>query len=79
MSFALAYFLPLLPSDLLTSAGKLVVFAVAYFTIAPVLGAVNVEDLNLVQNAVGDMKFIGGVLDPFFRYQRRLAGLAVRS
>lgn len=77
LSFVLVYFLPVLPSDLLAFVEKLIIFALAYFTVGPATGAVSRGDLNLVQSAVDDMRFIGGILDPLFRYQKLFAGVVV--
>jgi O-antigen/teichoic acid export membrane protein len=75
VSFVLTYLLPSFPSDLLTLIEKLVVFGAVYFTLGPSLGAVNRSDLEFVQKAIGDMRFVARMLSPFLEYQKRVADL----
>jgi O-antigen/teichoic acid export membrane protein len=73
VSYAIGYVLPAFQSDLLTLAFRFVIFAVVYFSLGPLLGAVNLADLDLLQRSLGDMRFVGRLAAPIFRFQRIVA------
>lgn len=65
--------IPSLGSDLLNLLAKFLVFAAIYLTLAPILGAVNKEDVERIASSLRELRIIGPLLAPFLQYEMRLA------
>jgi O-antigen/teichoic acid export membrane protein len=57
-----------IPSILALGAGALV-FILVYFTSAPLLGAINAADVEMLESAIGGLGVLGKVLRPILRYE----------
>ena len=57
---------------------KLVVFALAYLTLAPLLGAVGVEDVDRIYESLREVALLGPILLPFWRFERFMASFVRR-
>lgn len=67
------------PSLLGAGAGfvlKLVVFAAIYLVLAPLLGAIDEEDVDRIYESLREVAFLGTLLGPFARVEREIASWA---
>jgi O-antigen/teichoic acid export membrane protein len=70
VGFTLCYVLPNLTSDVLALLVKLVVFSLAYLTLAPLLRAVDRDDLEILGASLGEMPVLGRVFRLLLAYER---------
>jgi O-antigen/teichoic acid export membrane protein len=66
---------PIASSSALSLLVDLLVFFGIYATLAPVAGAVNDRDLDVMEHTFRDLKLVGTVLGVLLRYERRILSL----
>lgn len=67
--------LTFLGSDFVDLFAKLVIFSVTYFSLAPILGAIDQSDADRIYDSIAILPVIGFVLRPVILYEKRLASL----
>lgn len=72
---AVCWSLPFLGSELLDLGVKVIVFAILYLTLAPILGAVEPEDVDRLSTSVGEVPILGYLLLMVFSYEKYLASM----
>ncbi|HKT21815.1 MAG TPA: oligosaccharide flippase family protein [Nitrososphaerales archaeon] len=73
------FFIPTFIHPLVTAVVKLGVFGLIYLTLAPMLGAVDGDDIDRLVLAIGEIRGVGTVSMPFLRYARAVVKRTRRS
>lgn len=72
---AICWSLPSIGSHLFNFLFELVIFAVVYLTLAPILGAVGPDDLATISKSVEEIPLVGKVLLLVLSYEKRLSSV----
>jgi len=73
ISFGLCYLVPAFSSNLLILIVKLALFSLAYLTVAPLLRAVDYEDLEMLGEALGEMPVLKRPIRVLIAYEKFFA------
>ncbi len=76
--WALPGFGPSFEGAILSFVPKLGVFALTYLTLAPLLGAVGIEDVDRIYESLSEVALLGAVLLPFSKFERSMASFVRR-